>query len=67
MKLPLHIKPDDFSDDALSKRYELHTRMMALNPNGWPMAPTSKKNHHKVAAGVAARYGQWLSERVSSD
>lgn len=33
--IPLHLKADDFSQEACIKRYDLHARMMALNPNGW--------------------------------
>jgi hypothetical protein len=62
MKLPLHIDPSNKSDAANSARYELHTRMMALNPQGWPTPPGGKPAHRKFArkpAGVAVgRAGQ---------
>ena len=33
--IPLHINPRDYSREACDKRYELHLRMMELNPKGW--------------------------------
>ena len=72
VSVPLHISPRDQSDAAIHRRYELHTRMMALNPQGWPQAPGGKPAHRKkarkapgVAVGVAAKYGKRLSENAA--
>lgn len=71
MKYPLHINPDDRTDEANSVRYELHTRMWNLNPQGWPVPPGGKPPHRKkarkqpgVAVGRAAQLGAALAGDV---
>lgn len=41
LTVPLHLDPADYSRETCQARYDLHTRMSALNPNGWRKAPKS--------------------------
>lgn len=67
---PLHIAPGNYGDGPLQRRYELHMKMMALNPQGWPQAPGGKPPHRKkarkpagIAVGWAARLGSEIARR----
>jgi hypothetical protein len=48
MKLPLHIKPSDWSPEAIQKRADHWVNMAQLNPKGFRQPVTSKRRQHEV-------------------
>lgn len=56
--IPLHLRPGDYSQAACEKRYDLHVRMSALNPNGWrkPSKKTGVVNG-RITRLAATAYG----------
>ena len=59
MKVPLHIRQDDFSPEACRARVLLHTEMRAWSPNGWRRPKKLRTPRFSIETepdGTAVRY-----------